>query len=150
MAQHSTRCCLISAAAPPPRRLPGRWCWGVGGTPCAAVVRPRRRATRASAVRGAAQWALDAITTGPAIVGNDRSDLLAANLLGRALYSDLYADPTRTPNFARYTFLDSAALQLFPDWALAADMSVANLRAAAGCRGAFRAVRGRSRRPAAV
>jgi hypothetical protein len=75
---------------------------------------------------------LDAITAGPAIIGNERSDLLAANRLGRALYADLYADPTRPPNFARYTFLDSAARRFFPDWDLAADVSVANLRTAAG------------------
>jgi hypothetical protein len=34
--------------------------------------------------------------------------------------------------FARYTLLDSAARRFFPDWDLAADMSVANLRTAAG------------------
>ena len=59
-------------------------------------------------------------------------DLLAANHLGRAMYSDLYADPTRPPNFARFTFLDSAAHRFYPDWDLAADMTVANLRTAAG------------------
>jgi MmyB-like transcription regulator ligand binding domain len=59
-------------------------------------------------------------------------DLLAANHLGRAMYSDLYADPTGQPNFARHTFLDSAAHRFYPDWALAADMCVANLRTAAG------------------
>ena len=62
----------------------------------------------------------------------ERSDVLAANQLGRALYADLYADPTRPPNFARFTFLDAAARRFFPDWDLAADMSVANLRTAAG------------------
>jgi MmyB-like transcription regulator ligand binding domain len=56
----------------------------------------------------------------------ERSDVLAANQLGRALYADLYADPTRPPNFARFTFLDAAARRFFPDWDLAADMSVAN------------------------
>ena len=97
-----------------------------------AAMRPRRRTTRIWTIQPQTQWALDAITAGPAILGNARSDLLAANHLGRALYSDLYADPTRPPNFARYTFLDSAALRFFPDWSLAADMSVANLRTAAG------------------
>ena len=47
--------------------------------------------------------------TAPAIVVNNRADLLAANLLGRAMHSDLYTDPTGVPNFARFTFLDSAA-----------------------------------------
>ncbi|SDS83275.1 Helix-turn-helix domain-containing protein [Friedmanniella luteola] len=97
-----------------------------------AAMRPRRGGGRAWSVRPALQWVLDAITTGPAIIGNERSDLLAANHLGRALYADLLADPTRPPNFARFTFLDPAARRFFPDWELAADMSVANLRTAAG------------------
>jgi transcriptional regulator with XRE-family HTH domain len=95
-----------------------------------AVLRPKWR-PRQWTVRPSLQWSLDAITA-PAILGNNRSDLLAANHLGRAMYSDLYADPTRPPNFARYTFLDNAARRFFPDWDLAAGMSVANLRTAAG------------------
>jgi MmyB-like transcription regulator ligand binding domain/Helix-turn-helix domain len=95
-----------------------------------ALLRPSRRPKQWT-VRPSLQWSLDAITV-PAILGNSRSDLLAANHLGRALYSDLYTDPTRPPNFARYTFLDNAARRFFPDWDLAADMSVANLRTAAG------------------
>lgn len=103
---------------------------GADGT--AAAMRPRRRTAQRWTPRPETRWVLDAITTGPAIIGNERSDLLAANHLGRALYADLYADPTRPPNFARFTFLDPAARRFFPDWALAADMSVANLRTAAG------------------
>jgi transcriptional regulator with XRE-family HTH domain len=95
-----------------------------------AVLRPHRR-PRQWIVRPSLQWSLDAITA-PAILGNNRMDLLAANHLGRAMYSDLYADPTSPPNFARHTFLDSAAHRFYPDWALAADMCVANLRTAAG------------------
>ncbi|WP_433435826.1 hypothetical protein [Nonomuraea sp. CA-141351] len=75
---------------------------------------------------------LDTITTAPAIIGNNRSDLLAANHLGRAMYYDVYADPASPPNFARFTFLDSAARRFYPDWDVAADMCVANLRTAAG------------------
>lgn len=75
---------------------------------------------------------LDSITAGPAIVGNNRSDLLAANLLGRALYADTYTDPTRAPNLARFAFLDAAAHRFYPDWELAADITVANLSTAAG------------------
>jgi transcriptional regulator with XRE-family HTH domain len=95
-----------------------------------AILRPRRRPKQWT-VRPSLQWSLDAITA-PAILGNNRMDLLAANHLGRAMYSDLYADPTSPPNFARQTFLDSAAHRFYPDWALAADMCVANLRTAAG------------------
>jgi hypothetical protein len=59
-------------------------------------------------------------------------DLLAANHLGRAMYCDHYTGPATPPNFARFTFLDSAARRFYPDWDLAAEMSVANLRTAAG------------------
>ncbi|MCY1145591.1 helix-turn-helix transcriptional regulator [Actinoplanes sp. Pm04-4] len=83
-------------------------------------------------VRPGVQWVLDAVTTRPAIVGNNRSDLLATNLLGRALYDDVYADPSARPNLARFCFLDAAAHRLFPDWEHTADVTVANLRTAAG------------------
>jgi transcriptional regulator with XRE-family HTH domain len=92
----------------------------------------RRRRPRQHIVRPSLQWTLDAIINAPAIVGNDRLDFLAANHLGRAMYSDMLHDPTRPPNFARFTFLDAAAHRFFPDWDLAADMAVANLRTAAG------------------
>ena len=63
----------------------------------AAAMRPRRTTAKQWTIKPSIQWVLDAITTGPAIIGNERSDLLAANQLGRALYADLYADPTRPP-----------------------------------------------------
>ena len=97
-----------------------------------AAMRPRRRSREQWTVRPSLQWTLDSITTAPAIVGNNMSDLLATNHLGRALYADLYNDPNSAPNFARFTFLDSAAHRFYPDWDLAADMTVANLRTAAG------------------
>ena len=95
-----------------------------------ALLRPSRRAKQRT-VRPSLQWSLDAITA-PAIVVNNRADLLAANLLGRAMHSDLYADPTGVPNFARFTFLDAAARRFYPNWNRFADMTVANLRTAAG------------------
>jgi transcriptional regulator with XRE-family HTH domain len=96
-----------------------------------AVLRTPRRPKQWQ-VRPSLQWSLDAVTAGPAIVVNNRQDLLAANHLGRAMYSDVYADPGRPPNFARFTFLDSAARRFYPNFDLAADMTVANLRTAAG------------------
>jgi transcriptional regulator with XRE-family HTH domain len=95
-----------------------------------ALVRPSRR-PKQWALRPSLQWTLDTITA-PAIVVNNRQDLLAANLLGRAMYSDVYAGAQGVPNFGRFTFLDSAAHRFYPDWNLAADMTVANLRTAAG------------------
>jgi transcriptional regulator with XRE-family HTH domain len=91
----------------------------------------RRRRPKQWTVRPSLQWTLDSITA-PAILVNNRQDLLAANHLGRAMYSDVYADPTSPPNFGRFTFLDSAARRFYPDWDVAADMTVANLRTAAG------------------
>ena len=96
-----------------------------------SVLRRARR-PKPSTARASLQWTLDAITAAPAIVGNGRLDLLAANQLGRAMYCDVYTDPAHPPNFARFTFLDSAAHRFYPDWELAADMTVANLRTAAG------------------
>jgi transcriptional regulator with XRE-family HTH domain len=98
-----------------------------------ALVRPRRRATKRWTPRPALQWALDAITSGPAIVRNGRMDLLATNHLGRAMHSSLYdSDPAGQPNFARYTFLDDDAHRFYPDWDTAADTAVAILRTEAG------------------
>jgi transcriptional regulator with XRE-family HTH domain len=97
-----------------------------------AAIRPRGRSRNHWTARPSLQWTLDSITTAPAILGNNRSDLLATNHLGRALYADVYNDPNSPPNFARFTFLDSAAHRFYPDWDLAADMTVANLRTAAG------------------
>ncbi len=82
------------------------------------------------------QWVLDAVTGGPAIVRNGRMDLLATNLLGRAMHADLYASPAACaggpPNFARFTFLDDASRAFYPDWDGAARITVAILRTEAG------------------
>lgn len=97
---------------------------------------PTRRARshpRKSEIRAGLQQTLDAITDGPAIVRNGRMDLLAANALGRALYSDVYLDPRRPANFSRFTFLDRERSERFyPDWDAAADIAVAIMRLEAG------------------
>jgi len=99
-----------------------------------AFLRPRRRTTKRWSPRPSLQWALDAITNGPAIVRNGRMDLLATNHLGRAMHSSLYdGDPDgQQPNFARYTFLNDDSHSFYPDWDLAADICVAILRTEAG------------------
>jgi len=92
----------------------------------------RRRSTTPKTLRPGLQYALDAFTGGPAFIRNDRLDVLGANALGRALYADLFQKPER-PNLARAAFLDRGWSDAFyPDWDLAADQSVAILRAAAG------------------
>ncbi|MCY1137147.1 helix-turn-helix transcriptional regulator [Actinoplanes sp. Pm04-4] len=94
------------------------------------LVRPARRPKQWT-VRPNVQWSLDAIHT-PAILVNNRQDLVATNHLGRAMHSDLFTDPDAVPNFGLFTFLDAGARRFYPDWNLFADMFVANLRTAAG------------------
>lgn len=93
--------------------------------------RARRRATR-SVTRPSLQWALSAITDGVAFVRDQRQDLLATNALGRAFYSPVIGDGGRTPNLARFQFLDPAARDFYPDWDLFAEMCVAIMRTEAG------------------
>jgi transcriptional regulator with XRE-family HTH domain len=98
-----------------------------------AIMRPQRRTTRRWTPRPSLQWALEAITSGPALIRNGRMDLLATNHLGRAMHASLYAGTAGgPPNFARYTFLDDDARRFYPDWELAADTAVAILRTEAG------------------
>ncbi len=94
--------------------------------------RARRRATRPGAPRPSLQWALSAITDGVAFVRDQRQDLLATNALGRAFYSPVIGDGGRTPNLARFQFLDPVARDFYPDWDLFAQMCVAIMRAEAG------------------
>jgi transcriptional regulator with XRE-family HTH domain len=93
---------------------------------------PKRRRAPKPRIRPEIQWTLDAITGAAAYVGNDRLDILATNALGRALFSELYAAPTRPANFARFCFLDPRAESFYPDWDGAARTTAEILRAAAG------------------
>jgi transcriptional regulator with XRE-family HTH domain len=92
---------------------------------------PRRRPTR-QRVRPTVQRVLDSMTGAPAFVLNGRLDILAANNLGLALYSPVYADPARPANNARFVFLDPKAAEFFRDYDKAANDTVALLRAEAG------------------
>ena len=94
--------------------------------------RARRRATKPGPPRASLQWALSAITDAVAVVRDQRQNLVATNDLGRAFYSPLIGDGGRTPNFARFQFLDPAAHDFYPDWDLFAEMCVAVIRAEAG------------------
>jgi transcriptional regulator with XRE-family HTH domain len=94
--------------------------------------RTRRRGTRPTAPRASLQWALSAITDGVAFVRDQRQDLLATNALGRAFYSPVIGDGGRTPNLARFQFLDPAARDFYPDWDMFAQMCVAIMRSEAG------------------
>jgi transcriptional regulator with XRE-family HTH domain len=91
----------------------------------------RRRATK-QPIRPSVQHILDAITAAAAFVRNDRLDVLAANALGHALYSQMFAGPWRPANAARFIFLDPSAREFYPDWNKAGNDTVAVLRASAG------------------
>jgi transcriptional regulator with XRE-family HTH domain len=91
---------------------------------------PRRRRTR-QRVRPSVQRILDTFTS-PALLGNGRLDILAANALGRALYSEMYVDPTRPVNSARFVFVDARSTTFYLDWDSAATDIVAALRSEAG------------------
>lgn len=90
-------------------------------------ARARRRPT-ASGVRPTVQRMLDAMPTVPAIVRNNRFDFVAANPLGHALFSEMYADPTCHANSARFSFLTSAGRDFYLDWERVARNVVGALR----------------------
>ena len=93
---------------------------------------PRRNPGR-KRVRPSIQLILDQLPM-PAYLRNGRFDVLAANDLGRALYSPLYeqADVGESPNSARFLFLDPAAPEFFVDYDKVLDDCVAFLHSEAG------------------
>ena len=96
-----------------------------------STSRPRRRSAQPK-IRPSVQRLLDAMTGAPAFVRNGRMDILAANRLGLALYSELYVDPRRPVNTARFVFLDPRAPGFYLDWERVANDAVAILRSEAG------------------
>ena len=96
----------------------------------------RRPTVTASRVRPTILRLLDSMTDVPAYVRNARFDILAANTLGRALYSPVFDSPLfaqRGPvNTARFLFLDPAGQDFWTDWDKGADDSVAFLRSETG------------------
>jgi hypothetical protein len=78
------------------------------------------------------QWTLDAIVEGAAFVCDNRQDIVAANALARAFYSQVYDTPANKNNLALYTFLDPRARDFFTEWEAMADICVSVLRTNAG------------------
>jgi transcriptional regulator with XRE-family HTH domain len=100
----------------------------------ARAAKPSRASRRRGKVRvqPRVQWLLDSMSSSAAIALNGRMDVLAANNLGRALYSPVFDDPRRPANIARFQFLDPRARDFHPDWDGAANTTVAILRTEAG------------------
>jgi transcriptional regulator with XRE-family HTH domain len=103
------------------------------GTPAGRA--PRRTPVK-KRVRPTVQHIVDQMPM-PAYLRNSRFDILAANDLGRALYSPLYDEaaahtPAQPPNSARFCFLDPVATEFFVDYDKVANDCVAYLRGEAG------------------
>src|SRR5205814_8103765 len=98
----------------------------------AAKMAPRRRSEAPPRVRPGVQRVLDTITESAAFVRNGRLDILSANRLGYALYSEAFVNPERPANLARFIFLDRQSRRFYADWEGIADACVGNLRAEAG------------------
>ena len=97
-----------------------------------STAAPARRRPAQERVRPNVQRILDAMTDTPAFVRNTRLDILAANRLGHAFYSELFADPARPVNSARFLVLNPRATEFFVDWDTIANDAVGILRAEAG------------------
>ncbi|TSD99237.1 helix-turn-helix domain-containing protein [Skermania sp. ID1734] len=96
----------------------------------ATTRKPARRTATRRRVRPTIQRMLDLMPM-PAYLRNGRFDILAANDLGRALYSPVYEE-SDTPNTARFVFLSPAAPEFFLDFDKIQDDAVAFLRTEAG------------------
>jgi transcriptional regulator with XRE-family HTH domain len=102
------------------------------------LARLTRRATapavRRDVLRPALRQLVAAVPGAPAVIMNDRNDVLAWNRLAAALMADFPNLPPRERNMARRIFLDPAARDVHPDWDEAARNTVGILRMAAGRR----------------
>ncbi|MET7993021.1 helix-turn-helix transcriptional regulator [Amycolatopsis sp. NPDC005232] len=98
----------------------------------AKPTRSRPRPLPPQRVRPGLQLVLDSLHHVPAIVLGRRMDVLAANRLANALYSDFGALPPRSRNMARLIFLDDTVRGLYTDWEGAARGVVATLHLYAG------------------
>ncbi|MDX2602594.1 helix-turn-helix transcriptional regulator [Streptomyces caniscabiei] len=99
--------------------------------PTATTRARRKRPLAPQRVHPVLHRTLDSLAV-PAIVQGRRTDVLAANRLARALYTDFEARPHRERNFARFVFLDEAARALYADWERVAGDCLAMLRLYAG------------------
>jgi transcriptional regulator with XRE-family HTH domain len=91
---------------------------------------PARRPT-ARPIRTSLQLILDQMTDMPAIVQNERADIVAMNPLARALYSGLISGSDGPLNHARYIHLDPGSQTYYRDWDKVASDSAAMLHVTA-------------------
>src|SRR5205085_2190162 len=98
----------------------------------AAKQRPVQGRRAPERIRSTVQRLLDTITESAAFVRNGRLDILSGNRLGYALYSEVFVNPERPANLARFIFLDQRPHEFYVDWDGIADASGGNLRIASG------------------
>jgi len=92
----------------------------------------RRKRPVDQTVSPSLQRFIDGVTGAGVWVRDRKMDYVAANPLGRALYSPILADAADRGNTARFVFFNPASRNFFPDWERNADQLVATLRAYAG------------------
>jgi transcriptional regulator with XRE-family HTH domain len=100
----------------------------------ANLERPPRKALApvADRVRPSVARIVDAMGQVPAYVRNARLDIVYANELARALFSDVFRQRVRPVNAARFTFFDPRAREFWVDYERAVNDTVAILRTEAG------------------
>ena len=101
----------------------------------ARAAGPRARSRRkpaAQQIRPSVSRLLELMTEIPALVTNGHGDVLAANPLGRALYSPMFDEPTRPANHARFAFLSPRARDFYAEWDRIASDIVSMMRTEAG------------------
>jgi hypothetical protein len=93
------------------------------------------------------QWLLDSMTKSAAFIRDGRTDVIASNVLARAVFAPMFDSAAvgerGRPNIARYVFLDRGARDFFVDWDAAAVATAALLRAEVGRDPRDRALRDR-------
>ncbi|GGP85795.1 helix-turn-helix domain-containing protein [Saccharothrix coeruleofusca] len=105
-----------------------------------ALARPRRRAVPPPPVEHVAPATAELMASMahvPAVLLGRRTDVLAWNPLGHALFAghldqDAPRHPDERPNMARLVFLDAHTRELYPRWEVKARAMVGHLRLVAG------------------
>jgi transcriptional regulator with XRE-family HTH domain len=82
----------------------------------------------AQRVRPGLHQLLDSLSSQPALILGNRTDVLASTPLARALFTDFDAMPAKQRNYARWLLLDEHARTLFLDWEEQARNAVESLR----------------------
>ncbi|KOG52749.1 XRE family transcriptional regulator [Streptomyces griseoflavus] len=92
----------------------------------------RRHSRSARRIRPGLHQLIDALDGEPVLVLGRRSDVLAANRMAKALFTDFDQMPVRHRNYARWMFLGEEPRSLFVDWEDQARAAVESLRLEAG------------------